>query len=153
MWPHARNLKIPFLRSVSKRHTGLPVYGTVHAHKLCIKKERKKKKKKRHVNITQANSPKIQISSLCACAGFFCSISAEFSLLKYPSSTPGDFGPPHFFKFSLVNLWRGSGRWFSYHDPILLHYLQPPITRINCQNTLAHQTRDKKNNLSFPSIN
>lgn len=47
MWPPARNLKIPFLRPVSKRHTGLPVYATIHAHKLCLKKERKERGKKK----------------------------------------------------------------------------------------------------------
>lgn len=105
MWPHARNLKIPFLRSVSKRHTGLPVYGIVHACKLCIKKERGKKKK-RGVNITQANSLKIQISSLWACAGFFSLILARFSLLKHPSSTPEEV-LTHHTKSDLLQIFPG----------------------------------------------
>lgn len=53
-----------------------------------VLKKKEKKKKKRGVNITQANSLKIQISSLWACAGFFSLILARFSLLKHPSATP-----------------------------------------------------------------
>lgn len=154
MWPHARNLKIPFLRSVSKRHTGLPVYGTLHAHKLCIKK---KEEKKWGVNITQANSLKIQMGSLWACAGFFSLILAGFSLIKHPSSALRKFCPTTlnqaFFAFSLANLWRGSARWFSYDDLILLCYLQPQTNRRSCPNTLAHQTQVKKKDLRIPSFN
>ena len=86
MWPLARNLKIPFPRPVSKRHMGLPVYATIHAHRLRLKKERKKKT---DASITQACSLKIHTSSLWACAGFFSLIlTAFFTKKKYPFFTP-----------------------------------------------------------------
>lgn len=148
MWLHARNLKIPFLRCFSKWYTGLPVYGSVHGHKLCIKKE---KKKRGGVNITQANSLKILISSLRACAGFFSLILARFSLLKHTSYTLRRFWPTTvnqaFFKFSLAELWRGCENYFHIMTSFFCATFSLKLTGETAQMHLCNKHRLRKKTL------
>lgn len=137
MWPLTRNLKIPFLMLVSKRHTERPVYVTIHAQRLHLKKEQNKKKKKKREEGCYHNPgmlTKKRTSSPWAYVGFFSFIPTEFSLLKWntqplplrriwPTTLTQAFS-----NSSLVHLWRGPASWSSCNDPIHLPLYPQPWT-------------------------
>lgn len=145
--------KFPFW-GVSPRDTQGFLFMGLFMATSCVSKKKKREKKGR-VNITQANSLKIQISSLRACAGFFSFILSGFSLLKHTSSTLRRFWPSTlnqaFFKFSCAELWRGCWNDFHMMTSFFCATFSLKLTGETAQMHLCdkHWLRKKKHKNSF----
>lgn len=147
--------KFPFW-GVSPSDTQGFLFMGVFTATSCVSKKKKRKKKKGGVNITQANSLKILISSLRACAGFFSLILARFSLLKHTSYTLRRFWPTTvnqaFFKFSLAELWRGCENDFHIMTSFFCATFSLKLTGETAQMHLCNKHRLRKKTLRIPSF-